>query len=125
MLPAPSFRLLVQLIQSFVRSIVSSKYTVRKGLEGVKPLFVIISTYYDHTHGMKGFFKSIEPLAEKNQQLALALHEYKEHLVFYNEHEELIFPVNYMCKWNRNNISSEICNRITCRASLCLSKFLG
>ena len=105
----------IQLIQSFVRSVVSSKYTVRKGLEEVKPLFVIIGTYYDHTHGIKGFLKSIEPLAEKNRQLALALHEYKEHLVFYNEHnEELIFPVNNMCKSSRKNISSEIRNRITC-----------
>ena len=105
----------IQLIQSFVRSIVSSKYTVRKGLEGVKPLFVIIGTYYDHTHGIKGFLKSIEPLAEKNRQLALALQEYKEHLVFYNEHnEELIFPVNNMCKSSRKIISSEIRNRITC-----------
>ena len=105
----------IQLIQSFVRSIVSSKYTVRKGLEWVKPLFVIIGTYYDHTHGIKGFFKSIEPLAEKNRQLALALREYKEHLVFYNEHnEELIFPVNNMCKSSRKNISLEIRNHITC-----------
>ena len=103
----------IQLIQSFVRSIVSSKYTIRKGLEWVKPLFVIIGTYYDHTHGIKGFFKSIEPLAEKNQQLIHALKEYKEHLVFYNEHnEELIFPVDNMCWWSRKKISSEIRHRI-------------
>ena len=57
----------IQLIQSFVRSIVSSKYAVRKGLKGIKPLFVIIGTYYDHTHGIKSFLKSIEPLAEKNR----------------------------------------------------------
>ena len=103
----------IQLIQSFVRSIVSSKYTVRKGLECVKPLFVIIGTYHDHTHGIKGFLKSIEPLAEKNQQLIHALKEYKEHLVFYNEHnEELIFPVDNMCWWSRKTISSEIRHRI-------------
>ena len=101
----------IQLIQSFVRSIVSSKYTVRKE---VKPLFVIIGTYYDHTPGIKGFLKSIEPLAEKNRRLLHALREYKEHLVFYNElNEELIFPVNNMCKSGREKISSEIRHCIT------------
>ena len=104
----------IQLIQSFVRSIVSSKYTVRKRLIEIKPLFLLIGTYHDHTHGIKGFLKSIEPLAEKNRQLVHALREYKEHLVFYNEHnEELIFPVNNMCKSGREKISSEIRHRIT------------
>ena len=104
----------IQLIQSFVRSIVSSKYTVSKKLEELKPLFVIVGTYHDHTHGIKGFLKSIEPLAEKNRQLVHALREYKEHLVFYNEHnEELIFPVDNMCWWSREKISSEIRHRIT------------
>ena len=105
----------IQLIQSFVRSTVSSKYTVSKKLEEVKPLFVIVGTYLDHTHGIKGFLKSLESLEEKNRQLVHALREYKEHLVFYNEHnEELIFPVDNLCKWNRKKISSEIRHRITC-----------
>ena len=105
----------IQLIQSFVRSIVSSKYTVSKRLVEIKPLFFLIGTYHDHTHGIKGFLKSIEPLAEKNQQLVHALKEYKEHLVFYNEHnEELIFPVDNMCWLSREKISSEIRHRITC-----------
>ena len=109
----------VQLIQSFVRSIVSSKCTASKKLEELKPLFVIVGTYHDHTHGIKGFLKSIEPLAEKNQQLVHALKEYKEHLVFYNEHnEELIFPVDNMCWWSREKISSEIRHRITCSNKL-------
>ena len=38
----------IQLIQSFVHSTVSSKYTVSKKLEEVKPLFVIVGTYLDH-----------------------------------------------------------------------------
>ena len=105
----------IQLIQSFVRSIVSSKYTVSKRLIEIKPLFFLIGTYHHHTHGIKGFLKSIEPLAEKNRQLVHALREYKEHLVFYNEHnEELIFPVDNMCWWSREKISSEIRHRITC-----------
>ena len=105
----------IQLIQSFVRSTVSSKYKVSKRLEEIKPLFVIIGTYHDHIRGIKGFLKSIEPLAEKNRQLVHALREYKEHLVFYNEHkEELIFPVNNMCKSSREKISSDIRHRITC-----------
>ena len=104
----------IQLIQSFVRSIVSSKYTMSKRLEMVKPLFVIIGTYHDHTHGIKGFLKSIESLVEKNRQLVHALREYKKHLVFYNEPgEELIFPVDNLCKLRRKKISSEIRLRIT------------
>ena len=104
----------IQLIQSFVRSIVSSKYTVSKRLIEIKPLFLLIGTYIDHTHSIKGFLKSIEPLAKENRQLVHALREYKEHLVFYNEHnEELIFPVNNMCKSGREKISSEIRHRIT------------
>ena len=104
----------IQLIQSFVRSIVSSKYTMSKRLIEIKPLFFLIGTYHDHTHGIKGFLKSIEPLAEKNRQLVHALREYKEHLVFYNEHnEELIFPVDNMCWWSREKISSEIRHHIT------------
>ena len=105
----------IQLIQSFVHSIVSTKNTVSKSLDEIKPLFAIIGTYHDHTQGFKGFLKSIEPIAEKNRQLVHALREYKEHLVFYNEHnEELIFPVNNMCKSGREKISSEIRHRITC-----------
>ena len=66
-------------------------------------------------HGIKGFLKSIESLAEKNLQLVNALREYKEHLVFYNEHnEELIFPVDNMCKLGREKISSEIRHRTIC-----------
>ena len=104
----------IQLIQSFVRSIVSAKYTLSKRLIEIKPLFLLIGTYHDHTHGIKGFLKSIEPLAEKNRQLVHALREYKEHLVFYNEHnEELIFPVNNMCKLDREKISSDIRHHIT------------
>ena len=104
----------IQLIQSFVRSIVSSKYTLSKRLIDIKPLFLLIGTYHDHTHGIKGFLKSIEPLAEKNRQLVHTLREYKEHLVFYNEHnEELIFPVDNMCWWSREKISSQIRHRIT------------
>ena len=105
----------IQLIQSFVRSIVSSKYTVSKRLEKIKPLFFLIGTYHDYMYGLTSYIRSIEPLAEKNRQLVHALREYKEHLVFYNEHnEELIFPVNNMCWWSREKISSEIRHRITC-----------
>ena len=105
----------IQLIQSFVRSIVSSKFTVSNRSGEIKPLFFLIGTYHDHTHGITSLFRSIEPFPEKNRQLLHALRDYKEHLVFYNEHnEELIFPVNNMCWQSREKISSEIRHRITC-----------
>ena len=104
----------IQLIQSFVRSIVSSKYTVSKRLVELKPLFLLIGTYHDYTHGFTSYFRSIEPLEQKNKRLVHALREYKEHLVFYNEHNgELIFPVNNLCQQNREVMSSEIRRRVT------------
>ena len=102
---------------SYVHSIISSKFTIknRMNLEKVKPRFFIIGTYENHTHGVKSIFKkSIEPLEDKNRQLIHALREYKEYLVFYNaQNEELIFPVDNLCKKNRESISSEIRHRIT------------
>ena len=106
----------LELIEYFVRSIASAKHTVAKGLDKVdfKPLFCIIGTNYDRTYGITTLFKELEPLHEKNSQLLSALKEFRDHFIFYNESEnELIFPVDNMCWWYREQISKDIRKRIT------------
>ena len=106
----------LQLIEYFVRSIASAKHTVAKGLDKIdfKPLFCIVGTNYDRTYGITTLFKELEPLHEKNSQLLHALHEFRDHFIFYNESEdELIFPVDNTCKRNRKQISEDIRSRIT------------
>ena len=119
----------LQLIEYFVRSIASAKHTVAKGFDKIdskhtvaksfnkidfKPLFCIVGTNYDNTHGITTLFKELEPLHEKNSQLLRVLHEFRDHFIFYNESEdELIFPVDNTCKWNRKQISEDIRSRIT------------
>ena len=109
----------LQLIEYFVRSIASGKHTVAKGLNKIdfKPLFCIVGTNYDRTYGITRFttlFKELEPLHEKNSQLISALKDFRDHFIFYNESEnELIFPVDNKCWWNREEISKDIRKRIT------------
>ena len=106
----------LQLIEYYVRSIASAKHTVAKGFNKIdfKPLFCIVGTNYDRTYGLTTLFNDLEPLHEKNSQLLSALKEFRDHFIFYNESEdELIFPVNNMCWWNREQISENIRKRIT------------
>ena len=70
--------------------------------EASKSLFAVIGTYYDKTRGLKKLLNNFESLEEKNAQLLAVLHEFHDHLVFYNEaSEELIFLVDNLCHWNR------------------------
>ena len=106
----------LQLIEYYVRSIASAKHTVVKGFDKIdfKPLFCIVGTNYDRTYGLTTLFNVLEPLHEKNSQLLSALKEFRDHFIFYNESEdELIFPVDNMCWWNREQISENIRKRIT------------
>ena len=107
----------LQLIKYFVRSIVSSKHTVVKK-DGdkveMKPFFCIVGTNHDNTKGISSFFKTLEPLEDKNTQLLDALQEFKDHLIFYDEeNNSLIFPVNNMCSKDREKISGDIRQRMT------------
>ena len=107
----------LQLIEYFVRSIVSSKHTVIKK-DGdkvqMKPFFCIVGTNHDNTKGISSLFKSLEPLEEKNAQLLVALKEFNDHLIFYDEeNDSLIFPVNNMCSKDREEISRDIRQRMT------------
>ena len=106
----------LELIENFVRSIVSSKNIMAsKGTTVVtsKPLFAIVGTYLDQLN--KTFKKSrvVEILRERNAQLLSTLQEFRGHFIFYDdEAKELIFPVDNLCWWSRKKISSAIRQRI-------------
>ena len=99
----------LELIEHFVRSIVSSKNTiVVKGKKSL-PLFMIIGTCYDKITGLSKLFYSYESLEFKNEKLLSTLSEFHDHFIFHNEDtKELIFPVDNLCWWNRRNISSSL-----------------
>ena len=97
----------LELIEHYVRSIVSSKNAVVvKGKKSL-PLFMIIGTYYDKIKGAKRGLH--EPLELKNEQLLSTLSEFHDHFIFHNGNpKELIFPVDNLCWWNRKKISSSL-----------------
>ena len=94
----------LQLIEHFVRSIIASKNAVVVKGNKHLPLFMIVGTYYDKMKGSKK--KKLELLREKNEQLLSALHEFRDHFIFFKDNPaELIFPVDNLCWWNRKKIS--------------------
>ena len=104
----------LELIQHFIRSIVSSKYHLRSGFESIefKPYIVVLGTYYDHAW-MWQWIPGVQNLQQKNAILLEALKEFEDHLIFFNEAaNELIFPVDNTCFINRKKISSDIRSRI-------------
>ena len=111
----------LQLIEHIVRSLVSSKKSVSDGNKPL-PLFMIIGTYFDKTKVL--IKKSLESLQKKNSQLLAVLHEFKDHLIFYNnDTKELIFPVDNLCKRNRTKISNFFRDRImSCQKDIALTR---
>ena len=97
----------LQLIEHFLRSIVSSKNAiVVKGNKSL-PLFMIIGTCYDKIKGVRKLF--YESLEFKNEQLLSTLSEFHDHFIFPNDDpKKLIFPVDNLCWWNRKKISSSL-----------------
>ena len=95
----------LQLIEHFVRSLVASKNAIFVRGNKHLPLIMIVGTYYDKIKGLT--IKSFESLHLKNEQLLSALHEYKDHFIFYNnDPQQLIFPVDNLCWWSRKKMSS-------------------
>ena len=97
----------LQLIEHFVRSIVSSKNVlVVKGRKSL-PLFMIIGTCYDKIK--RGKRDLYEPLEFKNEQLLSTLSEFHDHFIFpKDDPKKLIFPVDNLCWWNRKKVSSSL-----------------
>ena len=104
----------LQLIEHFVRSVVASKNkVVVEGDQSVttKPLFIIIGTNYDKISGIRMPF--FESLRKKNAQILSSLHEFRDHFIFYKESsQELIYPVDNLCRLNRKKISASIRERV-------------
>ena len=102
----------IQLIEHFVRSVAASKsMAVVDGKQrlDLRPFFMIIGTYYDKTR----FSPFFESLRKKNAQILASLNKFRDSLIFYNESsEEVIFPVDNLCRLNREKISSSIRERI-------------
>ena len=107
----------IQIIVSLVRSLSSGKYSTCEGKE-VSPLFCIVGTCLDKTNDVKAKLgvRKIELLCQKNAQLLEALNEFRECLIFYDDcNEELVFPVNNLLKKDREKVSADIRQRLTCR----------
>ena len=116
----------LELIESFVHSIMSSKNIVAstgKMVVASKPLFVIVGSYFDKLKKqLKKQSLIDETLREKNAQLLSTLHEFKSQFIFHdNDSQEVIFPVDNLCRWSRKKVSSAIRERITSKVGIALS----
>ena len=98
----------MQLIEHFVRSLAASKsMAIVDGSQSL-PLqahFMIIDTYYDKTR----FSQFLESLRKKNAQKLASLCEYCDCFIFYGSSQEVIFPVDNLCRLNCKKMSSSIC----------------
>ena len=102
----------LQIIESFVRSVaVASRYKT------TKPAFAIVATNCDRSK-FRRFIGLDETLNTKNEILQECLSEFLDFFIFYNhDSNELIFPVNNLCWWSRQEISADIRSRLLCSRS--------
>ena len=98
----------LQIIESFVRSVAA---TSRE--DNSEPAFAIVATHWDKQSYFKQFFGLEETIIKKNETLLSCLSEFRNLFVFYNrDSNELIFPVDNLCQWNREKISADIRHRL-------------
>ena len=102
----------LQIIESFVRSVaVASRY------KSTKPAFAIVATNCDRSK-FRRFIGLDEKLDTKNKVLQECLSEFLDLFIFYNrDSNELIFPVDNLCWWSRQKISTDIRSRLLCSRS--------
>ena len=102
----------LQIVESFVRSVaVASRY------KSTKPAFAIVATNCDRSK-FRRFIGLDEKLDTKNKVLQEYLSEFLDLFIFYNhDSNELIFPVDNLCWWNRQKISADIRSRLLCSRS--------
>ncbi|XP_019853695.1 PREDICTED: uncharacterized protein LOC109583010 [Amphimedon queenslandica] len=100
----------LQIVKNFVCS-VSAASRDQFG-DDVAPAFVIVATHCDQSK-FRRFLNMEQTLQEKNLILQECLREFLHLFVFYNrDSNELIFPVDNLCRWNREKISAEIRERL-------------
>ena len=99
----------LQIIESFVHSVAAASK------DNNNPVFVIVATHID-----KLSHKNLdEALKDKNRELQECLKEFIKQFIFYNrDSKELIFPINNLCKKNREVLSTEIRNRIMSHSNI-------
>ena len=102
----------LQIIESFVRSVaIASRYKT------TKPAFAIVATNCDRSK-FRRFIGLDEKLDTKNKVLQECLSEFLDLFIFYNhDSNELIFPVDNLCWWSRQKISTDIRSRLLCSRS--------
>ena len=108
--PKEMTRTNLQIIESFVRSVVATS----RGQIGdnSEPAFAIVATHCDKSK-LKRFLGLEETIKEKNETLLSCLGEFLDLFIFYNhESDELIFPVENLCQQNREKISADIRQRL-------------
>ena len=103
----------LQIIESFVRSVaVASRYN-----KSTKPAFAIVATNCDRSK-LRRFVGLDEKLNTKDKVLQECLSEFLDLFIFYNrDSDELIFPVDNLCWWNRQKISADIRSHLLCSRS--------
>ena len=103
----------LQIIESFVRSVAAASR------DNSNPAFVIVATHIDKILWHRNLVKA---LSDKNRELQVHLEEFITQFIFYNrDSKELIFPINNLCKRNREVLSTEIRNRITSHSNISFS----
>ena len=108
--PKEMTRTNLQIIERFVRSVAATS----RGQIGdnSEPAFAIVATHCDQSK-FKRFLGLKERMKEKNETLLSCLNEFLDLFVFYNrDSDELIFPVDNLCQWNRDKISADIRHRL-------------
>ena len=103
----------LQIIESFVRSVAAASR------DNSNPAFVIVATHIDKILWHRNLVKA---LSDKNRELQEHLEEFITQFIFYNrDSKELIFPINNLCKKNREVLSTEIRNRIMSHSNISFS----
>ena len=102
----------LQIIESFVRSVAAASR------DNSNPVFVIVATHIDKL----SHESLVKALKDKNRELQEHLEEFITQFIFYSrDSKELIFPINNLCKRNREVLSTEIRNRIMSQSNISFS----
>ena len=100
----------LQIIERFVHSVAAiSRDTLG---DKSQPAIAIVATHCDQSR-LGRWLGWKETIKKKNKKLLSCLSEFLDLFIFYNrDSNELIFPVDNLCRWSRKKISAEIRHRL-------------